>query len=259
MTMKIHKPRLRNALRKLRRIPFDRSDPANVAMAPQEMLDFLAMFAGLKPVCLVGRGFDDPDWVVGVERVAEDMRLHVVYGAKWYAEPEHAGLPDWYAEVEAPNSDDAPVVYICRQRTVAEAVRAVSKTGEITVEKEAGLLGYPECCVRDDYRRTRTFNEGFSLMLHRTAGGDEDEMRRIIREDVPMTAETEEERSMLSEATELRFVPFTSIQMCAACAADPDSAAMQVSRRYEALACAVDTNLTAEISRVEVMRNVSDP
>ena len=61
--MSVNKPRLRSALKKLRQVRFDRSDSANVGMAPQEMLDFPAMLAGLKPVCLVGRGFDDPDWV----------------------------------------------------------------------------------------------------------------------------------------------------------------------------------------------------
>ncbi len=32
--MSIDKPRLRNTLNKLRRIPFDHSDPSNTAMAP---------------------------------------------------------------------------------------------------------------------------------------------------------------------------------------------------------------------------------
>ena len=104
-TMNIDKPRLRNALKKLRQVPLDHTNPANVAMAPQEMLDYLAMLAGLKPVCLVGRGFDDSDWVAGVERLAREMRLQVVNGAKWHAESEHAGLPDWYSDV-APTGPD---------------------------------------------------------------------------------------------------------------------------------------------------------
>ena len=56
MLKSVDKPRLRNALKKLRRIPFDRGDPYNQAIAPQEMLDFLAMISGLKPVVLIGRG-----------------------------------------------------------------------------------------------------------------------------------------------------------------------------------------------------------
>ena len=66
MSKSVDKPRLRNALKKLRRIPFDREDPYNLATAPLEMLEFLAMIAGLKPVVLIGRGFDDQNWIKGV-------------------------------------------------------------------------------------------------------------------------------------------------------------------------------------------------
>ena len=88
MLKSVDKPRLRNALNKLRRIPFDRGDPYNQAIAPQEMLDFLAMISGLKPVVLIGRGFDDPQWVKGVKSIANEMRLHVIQGLKWHAQPE---------------------------------------------------------------------------------------------------------------------------------------------------------------------------
>ena len=50
----MNKPVLRNALKKLRAVPFDRNEYANVMIAPQEMLDFLAMVAGIKPVYLLG-------------------------------------------------------------------------------------------------------------------------------------------------------------------------------------------------------------
>ena len=194
--MSVNKPRLRNALKKPRRVQFDRSDPAKVAIVPREMLDFLAMLASLKSVCLVGRGFDDPDWVAGVEALALAMNLNVISGPKWYAQPEHEGLPDWYAETEVPGPAERPVLYICKSRPIAGEVRAVCTSSKISIEQEARLLGYPTCCVRDHYRRSRMFHEGFALMLHRTSGGDEDEMRRIVREAVQMIAETEREKTL---------------------------------------------------------------
>ncbi len=247
--MSVNKPRLRNALKKLRQMRFDRSDRANVGMAPQEMLDFLAMLAGLKPVCIVGRGFDDPDWVAGVEALARGMNLNVISGPKWHAEPEHEGLPDWYAETEVPGPAERPVLYICKSRSIAGEVRAVCTSSKISIEQEARLLGYPPCCVRDHYRMSRMFHEGFALMLHRTSGGDEDEMRRIVREDVQMTPRTEREKALLGEATDLHPAIFTSVSMCPACAGDPDSPAMRMSRQYEALARAVEPGLVSEISR----------
>lgn len=215
--MKIDKPRLRNALKKMRRVPFDHTDPINVAMAPQEMLDYLAMLAGLKLVCLVGRGFDDPDWVAGVERLAREMRLQVVNGLEWDAEPEHAGLPDWYSDVAPTDPSPRQVVYICKSQAVAREVRAVCDMGKIAMEDEARLLGYPPCCVRDHYRRNRMFDEALMLMFQRISGGDEEEMKRIVREDVGVSPETEWEKSLLAEATVHRPAPFTSVNMCASC------------------------------------------
>ena len=132
--MSVNKPRLRSALKKLRQVRFDRSDSANVGMAPQEMLDFLAMLAGLKPVCLVGRGFDDPDWVAGVEALARGMNLNVISGPKWYAQPEHEGLPDWYAETEVPGPAERPVLYFCKSRPIAGEVRTVCTSSKIRPE-----------------------------------------------------------------------------------------------------------------------------
>ena len=254
MIMKIDKPRLRNAFRKLRQVPYDRADPANVPMAPQEILDFLAMLAGLKPVCLVGRGFDDPKWVAGVEALAREMKLHVMRGPQWHAEPELAGLPDWYSEIAGALPVPQEAVYICKLRTVASEVQAVCATGEISMDHEARLLGYPRCCVREHYRGNRKFDEAFTLMLRRVSGGDEEEMKRIVREDVGMSPETEKEMTLLAEATVQRPAPFTSVNMCVPCAGDPGSPAMRVSHQYEALAHAVSLELASEIATYQGVR-----
>ena len=246
--MKIDKPRLRNALRKLQQVPYDRADSANVAMAPQEMLDFLAMLAGLKPVCLVGRGFDDPKWTAGVEALALGMKLHVMRGAAWDAEPENDGFPDWYSEIAGALSVPQEAVYICKRRPVARELEAVSAAGEIAMDQEAGLLGYPLCCVREHYQGQRKFGEAITLMLRRISGGDEEEMKRIVREDDGMSPETEAERTLLDEATAHRPAPFTNVNMCVSCAGDPGGPAMRMSQQYKALARAVSPDLALEIA-----------
>ena len=55
-------------------------------------------------------------------------------------------------------------------------------------------------------------------MLRRVCGGKEEEMKRIVREDVGMNPETEEEKTLLAEATVLQPAPFTSVNMCVLCA-----------------------------------------
>ena len=182
MSKSVDKPRLRNALKKLRRIPFDREDPYNLATAPLEMLEFLAMIAGLKPVVLIGRGFDDQNWIKGVQSIAEDMRLYVIEGPKWEAKPEFSGLPDWYASVDQKKISENPVVYICKSKSISIFVRGIAGTGTITIEEESSLLGYPKCCVQDHYYRAGRMNRGFSLMLERLSSGDKSEMMRLVRE-----------------------------------------------------------------------------
>ena len=80
MSRTLIKLRLRNTLKKLKRIEFDRQNQYNREVAPQEMLDFLAMIYGIKPVVLIGRGFDDQQWISGVRRVARDMNLYEIEG-----------------------------------------------------------------------------------------------------------------------------------------------------------------------------------
>jgi hypothetical protein len=212
---KMDKSRLRSTLRKLRQIPFDRTDPVDVAIAPQEMLDFLAMLSGLKPVFLLGRGFNDPRWIEGVSLIARSMKLHVISGPKWAAEPDDAGLPDWFHQSQ-PNTPkrDETAIYICKTRNTAIALTSACAQQSITIEQEAQLLGYPVCCVTEHYHRCRLMNAAVVRMLYRTADGDVDEMKRIVREDVGMTPETIEEIDDLKAAQYIMPGPFTSINMC---------------------------------------------
>ena len=247
MLKSVDKPRLRNALKKLRRIPFDRGDPYNQAIAPQEMLDFLAMISGLKPVVLIGRGFDDPQWVKGVKIIANEMRLHVIQGLKWHAEPEFIGLPEWYASTDQEKLSENPVFYICKSRSISKIVFEICNAGSITIEQESFLLGYPHCCVQDHYFRHQMMNQGFELMLHRIANGDESEMIRLVREDVSMSAETDEEIECMTEATRIIAAPYTSIVMCPSCEENQDSPARLISKSFKHLAETINPNFVSEI------------
>ena len=247
------KPRLRRTLKMLREVSFDRTDPVNVATAPQEMLEFLAVVAGLKPVFLLGRGFDDPSWIAGVSRVGSTMKLYVILGSKWDAEPQHLGLPDWYSEVASRNSlKEKPVVYICKLRAVAQQVIAICESNIITMRQEADLLGYPICCVQHHYIVRRAMNAAFSKMLQRYAKGNTDEMKNIVRNDIQMIAETPDELSDIRLATEIHPAPFTGFNMCPYCASNADSAGMRISGRYASFARTVDEALADEITKVQL-------
>jgi hypothetical protein len=249
----LDKPRLRQALKRLRQVPFDSSDPANAVTAPLEILEFLAVVAGLKPVFLLGRGFDDPSWISGVSAVGSATKLHVISGPKWDAEPGDLGLPYWYAEVAPENKvKDKPVTYICKLRAVAETVRDICASRQITMNEEARLLGYPLCCVQHHYIASRAMNSAFARMLQRYSKGDIDEMKRIVQNDIGMTPETPEELADARLATELHPAPFTSFNLCPSCVINPESSGRRTSATYAAFARAVDRTLADEIEAFSV-------
>lgn len=247
------RPRLRNALRKLRTIPLTGAHPGCVATAPQEMLDFLAMLAGLKPVYLLGRGLDDPRWVGCVLKIAREMDLRTVQARYWDALSCDQGLASSYREKDNVAARDA--FYITSRRAVAQQVVRIRDTGKITLEEESRLLGYPICCVEEHYRRDLAMKQGYALMLRRIGRGDEAEMHRLVAEDAPLSPETDDERRLIGFATTVRCAPFTSVNMCESCATGENTPAIRLGRTYRRLAMALDPLLTAEISAISLWVN----
>lgn len=167
----VDKPVLRSTLKKLRALPLDRTNHPNLMMAPQEMLDFLAMRAGLKPVHLLGRGFDDRDWIDGALAMARKAGLHVIEGPMWNAKPPEEAFPTWYRDHLKATEPVGNVHYICHTKGTAEAVEKSFANPPISMDDEARLLGYPPCCVRAHYDRTSLLDQTFYKMLERTGAG----------------------------------------------------------------------------------------
>lgn len=241
--------RLRNALKKLRKIQFDHTQMTHVAMASQEMLDFLAMLEGIKPVYLLGRGFDDPDWIVGVYEVAVSTGLKVVKGRGWAAEEDMASAPAWYQELnEADEKGGAEYYYICKAPVVAAKLAKLTSQDFVSPDVEAALLGYPACCVAHYHSTKRTFDEMFFGKIERAAKGDIEEMKRIVLDDDQFTADTPAEEELFRSKLEMHVAPFTSFNMCPSCIYDPLSPAKRLSITYGLLAKNIDPNLADEIA-----------
>ena len=247
MSRTLIKLRLRNTLKKLKRIDFDRQNQYNREVAPQEMLDFLAMVYGIKPVVLIGRGFDDQQWISGVRRIARGMNLYEIEGAKWDAESESCEFLRWHGKEDQSNRSANLVSYICKSRATADLLNSICDKGSITIKDESFLLGYPRCCVEEYYFQQRMMDKGLGLMLNRTAKGDESEIIRLIKEDVAMSPETEEERKLITEATRCVSAPYTSVLMCRTCETNTNSPALLLSKRYKELAEMIDLTFASEI------------
>ncbi len=246
-----NKARLRNTLKKLSAV--GAGDGHDRATAAQEALDFLAMLTGIKPVLMLGRGFDDPQWIRGALQIAVDLKLHVVEGPYWDAEPAPAGLPDWYAEHTRAAFESFRAHYVCKARATADEVAELCRTGVPTVADEARLLDYPPCCVAAHYARSRDYRIAWLAILEREAGGDEAEMRRLLADGAPLAPAMDDERARLEAAMTVHTAPFTSVNMCPACTASEDSPARRMSRRYAELARAIDPGLARELATASVL------
>ena len=252
-----NKARLRNTLKKLVAIGVSPEDGHEHATAAQETLDFLAMLAGLKPVMMLGRGFDNTQWIKGALQIAVDLNLHIVEGPYWDAVPTPAGLPEWYIEHTRAAFEGFRAHYICKARATADEVVGLCQTGTPSVADEARLLGYPVCCVEAHYLRNREYQMVWLSILGREAGGQEAEMRRLLADGATLTPANDDERARFEATIRVRTVAFTSVNMCQACEESSDGPARRMSRHYGELARALDQGLARKLAAASIMARVT--
>ena len=250
-----NKARLRNTLKKLTAIDLGPDDGHDHATAAQEALDFMAMMAGIKPVLMIGRGFNNTQWIKGALQIAVDLKLQIVEGPYWDAVAAPAGddLPEWYIEHTRAAFEGFRAHYVCKARATAEEVAELCRTGSLTVADEARLLDYPPCCVEAHYAQSRDYQLAWISILEREAGGEETEMRRLLADGAPLTPASDDERARLLAAMAVRTAPFTSVNMCQACTESSDGAARRMSRRYGELARTLDQGLARDLATASVM------
>jgi hypothetical protein len=202
----------------------------------QDGLDLLAVIAGLKPVCAIGRGAQYDAWVATLSTVAKDAGLPATEAAPWDPEAADVRLPDWYLTATARRRESHHVLYIGRDGAAAREVARLSTKGRVDVAEEAALLGYPPCCVAEQHSRTLDLERLVAEMTERVAQGDRERMIRMIAAGAAPLPLTRQDWERYSAAVATRPAASTSVNMCGACAADRDSPAQMLSRRYGALA-----------------------
>ncbi len=220
---------VRRAYQGLTRLADSLDPAADAAVIAQESLDFLAMVGGLKPVYLLGRGFDRPQWVAGVLGIARELGLAAIEGRLWDAAPLGTEFPDWYRRHTGAELARHTAHYLCGPAAVARKVRRIAATGSLTVAREARLLGYPECCVAAHYRRTLAFHRATLAVLARAAGG----------------------QAALDAAGAVTPCPFTSLNMCDPCAASAHGPAAELALAYARLARDVDPALAKRLAEID--------
>ncbi len=232
-------PRLRSLIKKLYAAPIAWTEPYVGATAGQEALDFVAMAAGIKPVYVTGRGFDEPGWCETVGAVARTGGFHTATGPYLHAAPADESLPDWFTAPTRERLAAGRALYVVKSRRVAAELAPLADGVQPDIAREARLLGFPECCVAAHYATASALERQRFDSIERRANGDEAEMRRLAATGEPVPPETDEERARLAEALQVRPAPNTSLNMCAACAADLQSPGWRLAADYAALSLAL--------------------
>ncbi|MSO89943.1 MAG: hypothetical protein EXQ89_08285 [Rhodospirillaceae bacterium] len=206
--------------------------PEARAAAAQDALDVLAVAAGIKPFAAVGWGIESAAFRVAIAAAARRAGLAAFDGPPWIGESGISGRR-WYDQ--ALREDAAATRILLVGSPGSEAALRRLAGSRLGAGEEAGVLGYPQCCVKEFHRRQRLFHLITRRMIGRQAQGDETLLGRLTRARVMLAPKTETELKLLLRATRMVFAPFTSIAMCRACEADSGSAARLISARFESL------------------------
>lgn len=192
----------------------------------QEMLDVRAVAAGLKPAAFLG--FETP--VAG-----PPPGMVGTWISAWVSRGELDDVPAWYAEAVRAEKALMRVLLVFPAKAAIPSSAAslfdmdpsFRRDDELGVEAEAAMLGYPACCVADHaFWRAAVHRRSAELTLE-AAGGDVARAARLAAAGW---------QPPFNELEMREFAPHTSILMCPACAADPDSPARRLGRAYAALA-----------------------
>ncbi|HXP31098.1 MAG TPA: hypothetical protein VN832_08410 [Stellaceae bacterium] len=199
--------------------------------ATQDGRDLLALLAGIKPVCLLGRGEAASALLL---QIAADASLPIVEAAP--LAPAPAGeLPEWYLAA-CLRRREAAVIYVCRDAVMAQFAAVLAAQGRVSAADEAVLLGYPLCCVEQHHRQALALERFIAELTERRAQGDRARMARLIATGADPSPASAAEWARYDRLTAIAPAPFTSVNMCDGCAGDADSPARRLSRRYRALA-----------------------
>lgn len=240
--------RLREIFQDLRKTGAPVAGLINNAELGQEILDFLAMLDGLKPVFLLGRGIDHPDWVSGILTLARSLDLTVVEGPFWDATP-FGGFPVWYADYNRALLKPFRAYYICTDADAALAVQSVCRAGgRLSMTEEAWLLGYPECCVIGHYDRADRYHKATLSMLARMGDRDQELMRVMLEGGAALSPQTDSEIANMEAALDIAPARNGSWNMCANCRRTGGGPSASLSAQYYNLAVRIDPEWVAGVT-----------
>lgn len=239
--------------RALSTLRFDQAEKPSRAENLTDILEIVAVAAGVKPAHLNGQGFRSGALLDDLEALARSHDLWTlrtkgirayehrkpgydmeIYRWQWEkAERERLGGPD--------------ILWIYGEPAL-ESVIHTTVSGERDVSE---TLGYPMCCVRHDRESGLRLRERFVEKLKRehrpqTAG----ECIRLIEQGAKVRVDSAD-LAIQSHDDSSRLFPYVQFEVCPACMRSSDSPAAKINRTMRDLAFSLAESFGREIWKAQ--------
>lgn len=183
----------------------------------QERLEILAVNMGIKPVAVLRAGNSDGCDRKDLEKLIQTFSLYVCAGPRWLAPWDLESLPAWYRTGWSMRDEGPDLLYVSRERSLAQMLCGLGRNREHSISGEAELLGYPLCCVEDYHRKVRELHQMNARQIFDYCQGDREKMQRWVRTGVELKPRGEPELAGFLSLVKSHFAPYTSIAMCRDC------------------------------------------
>ena len=219
------------------------------AECAQERLEIVAVKAAIKPVAVLCAGNGNSTYWKDLEKRLWALSLHVCTGPPWLAPSDLETLPEWYSAEWNMRDQRIGWFYISRERKMAQALCDLGRARAFSTEREAELLGYPLCCVRDYHRNVRELHQMNARLIFDLCQGNDEKMRRLVRSGIELRPRDQQEINRFLYLVSPQFAPYTSIAMCTDCRRGLRMDAQRVSQNMKRLTELADPDLTEQLPR----------
>lgn len=183
----------------------------------QQRLEILAVNMGIKPVAVLHTGNGDGCYRKDLEKLIRTFSLYVCVGPRWLAPSDLESLPAWYRTGWSMRDEGPDLLYVSRERSLAQILCGLGRNSKHSIGGEAELLGYPLCCVEDYHRKVRELHQMNARLIFDYCKGDREKMQRWVRAGVELKPRGEQELAGFLSLVKSHFAPYTSIAMCRDC------------------------------------------
>lgn len=237
---------LRALFYQLQKLKFDLAEKPSGRENLTDILEIVAVAAGIKPAHVNGQGTRSETLLLELEKIASErsllaLRTHPILPYLHRSPNYDSRFAAWQDEQTKQECLSSPfVLWIYKDSSLKKAIlNAVNGGPWIT-----RVLGYPECCVVDYSEKLIRFSEllvgGYKTQYNATSTED---FIRLSTEDASVEVDDDEYKKI----TKLELLPFVQIFACDECLAADDTPATLINSQMRDLAQKLSAEFAKEI------------